>query len=320
MNSEINLSKKLENTWNYSLMEILEHARLGDSATLDKYLSEMAPLAAVNSKYSVLLTLRHFDLSIHEEKRKVLNCHPKGENFQWGVTITTSSDSGNTQYNSLLPNNRNYSGVKINGSEIQIFMGDAEPLTTNTVELQRKLEFWSDFTEQELEDALLSLSNEKYGDDDELKLEVKNLLITVPAIGPLIYNEDFEWYEGIFTSGEIAFDVNIYNATPDKLDLLLSFVENQILTEYYKNILLEIEPELIKLKNQHWREVNEITTEKEPKITAEDFRKRVSIDSIIFNDDCSSQIYCHDDDIFWEHQIQINVDKNGKYKSVDLVG
>ncbi len=320
MNSENNLSQKLGNTWNYNLMEMLEQARSGNSTTLNRYFSELAPLAAVNADNSIMVTLRKFQSKIIDGKISVLNCVPEGENYQWGVTITTSSDSGSTQYNILLPNNRNYSGVKIIGSEIQIFMGDAEPITTNTLELQRKLEFWSDFTEQELEDAFLSISNEKYGDDDEQKLEVKNLLITVPAIGPLIYNEDFEWYEGIFTSGEIAFDVNIYNATPDKLDLLLSFVENQILTEYYKNMLLEIEPELIKLKNQNWREVNEITTEKEPKITAEDFRKRVSIDSIIFNDDCSSQIYCHDDDIFWGHQIQINVDKNGKYKSVDLVG
>ena len=320
MNSENNLSQKLENTWNYNLMEMLGQAQSDEFTTLNTYLSEFAPLATVKADNSILLTLRKFQSKILDGKISVLNCAPEGENFQWGITITTSSDSGNTQRNIFLPNNRNYSGLKILGNEVQIFMDNAEPLTSNIFELQSKLEFWEDFTEQELENVFSSLSNERPEEEDDQKLEVKNLLITIQSIGPLIYNEDFEWYEGIFTSGEIAFDVNIYNATPDKLDLLLSFVENQILNEFYKNMLLEMEPEMVKLKNANWREVNEITTETEPKITAEDFRKRVSIDSIIFNDDCSSQIYCHDDDIFWGHQIQINVDKAGKYKGVDLVG
>ncbi len=320
MKSENNLSKKLENAWNYNLSEMLEQARCGDSTILIKYLNEFAPLAAVNTENSILLLLRQFDLSINDGKQTVLNCHPNGENFQWGITITTSSDSANTQKNIFLPKNKNYSGLKILGKEIQIFISDDQPVTTNLAEVQRKLEFWDDFTEQELEDAFSSLSNEKYEEEDNQKPEVQNLLITIPSIGPLIYNEDFEWFEGIFTTDEIAFDINIYNTTPDKLDLLLSFVDNQIQTEFYKEMLIEMEPEMIKLKNDSWRELNEITTETEPKTTIEDFRKRVSIDSIIFNDDCSSQIYCHDDDIFWGHQIQINVDKDGKYMDAGLVG
>ena len=320
MNSENNLSKNLENTWNYNIIDMLEQAQNGDFTSLNIYLEKFAPLVAVNMDYSILLTLRKFESKNSEGKISVLNCPPKGENFQWGITITSSSDSKSSEKNLMLPSNRIYSGVKVLNDEIQIFISDDEPVTTNLAEVGRKLEFSEDFSEQELEDAFSSLYNERLDKEEDQKPEVKNLLITIPSIGPLIYNEDFEWYEGIFTSGEIAFDVNIYNTTPDKLDLLLSFVENQILTEFYKNMLLEMEPKMVKLKNDSWREVNEITTETETEITTENFRKRVSIDSIIFNDDCSSQIYCHDDDIFWGHQIQINVDKDGKYKGADLVG
>lgn len=320
MNSQNALFEKLSDTWNFNPISLLQDARLGDSTNLNSYLKDFALFASTNDDNSVLLTLRPFDLNENEGQREVLNCLPVAKDFQWGITITTISKSANAQYNILLPNNRNYTGLTIQNNEVEILIGHEKNIKTNISELRHKLVFTKSFTEQELEDAFSSLSNEKYNEKDDQKPEVKNLLITIPSIGPLIYNEDFEWYEGIFTSDEIAFDINVYNTTSDKLDLLLSFVDSQIQTKFYKNMLLEMEPEMIKLKNDAWREKNEITTETEAKITAEDFRKRVSIDSIIFNDDCSSQIYCHDDDIFWGHQIQISVDKEGKYVGADLVG
>ena len=321
MNSQNLLSGKLEKTWNYNLLEILEQARCGDPSILNDYLNEFAPFTAVNATNSILLTLRKFHSQTTDGKQTVLNCHPEGDSFQYGVTITRSSDLGNAQNNIFLPQNQNYSGLKILDNEIQIFMEDAEPVTTNLAEVQNKLQFMNPFTEKELEDAFSSLSNEKYSDeDDDQKTEVKNLLITIPSIGPLIYNEDFEWYEGIFTSDEIAFDVNVYNTAPERLDYLMAFVDHQIQNGFYKNMLSAIEPEMVKLKNETWLELNEITRETETEITPENFRKRVSIDSIIFNYDFSSQIYCHDDDIFWGHQIQITVDKDGKYVGVGLVG
>ena len=319
MNSEQKLTEKLEETWNFDQMRILREARLGDSKNLKSYLEKFSPLAAANDDYSVLLTLRQFDISQNENQKTVLNAPANHEDFQWGISIATSSEAADAKYNIFLPNNYSYSGLRINDEEVEILIENHENIKTNVAELHAKLQFWDDFSEKKLEEIFDSLSDLQYDAQNE-KPKVENLLITIPCVGPLVYNEDFEWYEGIFTSDEIAFDVNVYNTTPEKLDGLVSFVESQIQSEFYKKMLLEIESEMIKLKNQNWREVNEITTEKEPKITAEDFRNRVSIDSIIFNDDCSSQIYCHDDDIFWGHQIQINVDKNGKYKSVDLVG
>ena len=161
MNSENNLSNKLENTWNYNLMEMIEQARSGDFTTLNSHIREFAPLAAVNADNSILLTLRKFDSKINGGKISVLNCAPEGENYQWGITITRISDSATAQNNIFLPNTRKYSGLKILGNEVQIFMDDAEPVTSNIFELQNKLEFWEDFTEQELENAFSSLSNIK---------------------------------------------------------------------------------------------------------------------------------------------------------------
>lgn len=318
MNSEQKLAEKLEETWNYDQMQILKEARLGDSKNLNSYLEKFSPLVAANDDYSVLLTLRQFDISQNENQKTVLNAPANHEDFQWGITIATSSEAADAKYNIFLPNNYSYSGLRINDDEVEILIENQENIKTNVAELRAKLQFWTDFSEKKLEDAFNGLSNQKYAEDDQ-KPEVENLLITVPSIGALVYNEDFDWFEGIYTTNELAFDVNIYNTTPDKLDLLLSFVEDQIQSEFYKKMLLEMEPEMVKLKNATWREKNEITCELEPEITAENLRKRISIDAIIFNDNYSSQIYCHDDDIFWGHQIQINVDENGEYKDVGLV-
>lgn len=320
MNSQNLLPEKIEKTWNYNLMEMLEQARNGNPSNLNEYLNEFAPLVAVNTTNSVLLTLRKFDSQNLDGKQTVRNCPPAGENFQYGVTITRVSDQGNSQNIIILPKNNKYVGLKILDNKIEIFREDAEPITTNIAEVLDKLQFFNSFTDRDLEDAFSSLSNEKYQDNEDSKSEVKNLLLTIPSIGPLIYNEDFEWYEGIFTSDEIAFDVNVYNTTAEKLNYLMAFVDHQIENAFYKNMLSAIEDEMVKLKNDTWLEVNEITKETETEITPKNFRKRVSIDTIIFNDNFSSQIYCHDDDIFWGHQIQISVDKDGKYAGVNLVG
>lgn len=320
MTSDKILSKKLENTWNYNLIELLVQSHSGDLNALNNYLNTFEPFTFVNSDSTTLLTLRTFDSKIRDGKISVLNLPPESECFQWGITITKITNSGNVQYNIFLPNDRNYSGIKILRNNLQIFMSDQEPVSTNILQIEKKLRFTDDFTQQELEEAFESISNQIFEKLDDQRLDVKNLLITIPSIGPLIYNEDFEWYEGIFTSDDVAFDINIYNTADEKLSLLLAFVEDQIQAQYYKSKLIEMEPEMIKLKNDFWREKNEITSETEAEITADDFKRRVSIDSIIFNDDCSSHIYCHDDDIFWGHQIKINVDNNGTYKGVELVG
>jgi hypothetical protein len=77
---------------------------------------------------------------------------------------------------------------------------------------------------------------------------------------------------------------------------------------------MEMETEMIKLKNEVWLEEEELP------ITSESFRNRVKITTIRFYDDLSSEIYCDDGDIFWGHTIVINIDKKGNYKQVNLAG
>jgi len=173
-------------------------------------------------------------------------------------------------------------------------------------------------TEQEIENAFNNLSNEQY--EKPRKLEVKNKTIKIPSLGKLTYNDKLEWYEGKFKIENKDIDLSVYYAEPNELEKLISFVDKQINSKFYEEMLLKIESKMIILKNDTWLGEDEETGEDEPPMTIENFRNRISISSIVFYDDCSSSIYCNDDDIFWGHSIDISIDKNGKYKDVNLAG
>jgi len=306
----------MKDTWNFNLMDLLENARLGKKEELNELLENYSPFAAVNEDCSTLLVLRRFKVQYWKDERRVLNCQPDDEHFQWGITISTSADDGGTESNVYLPN-QNYMGLKIQGNSIEIFT-DNTNTKTNTVELFRKLDFWGKFTEKDIEDGFNKLCNEQY--EKPKKLKVKNKVITLTSIGKLTYNKEYEWYESECTIDNSSFTLNIHYAAPEELEKLISFADSQLKSKFYEKMLLEMEDEMIKLKNDIWLGEDEDTGEEEPPITIEDFRKRVSVSSIVFYEDCSSVIYCDDGDIFWGHTIQIDIDKDGKYESATLAG
>ncbi|MGI9652092.1 DUF2262 domain-containing protein [Chryseobacterium sp. RLHN22] len=121
----------------------------------------------------------------------------------------------------------------------------------------------------------------------------------MPSLGKLIYSDKLEWYEGKFKVENKVIEVIVYNAEPNELEKLISFVDKQINAKFYEEMLPKMESKMINLKNDVWLGEDKETGEDEPTITIENFRKRISISSIVFYDDCSSSIYCNDDDIFF---------------------
>ncbi|WP_131368674.1 DUF2262 domain-containing protein [Chryseobacterium luteum] len=308
----------MKETWNFKLMDLLKNARLGNTKELNQFLEKYSPFAAANENYSALLLLRNFQVEHWNDERRILNSHPEGENFQWGITIARSSEDISSESHIYLPNSLNYKKLKIIGNEIEIIT-DKKSIKTNITELFRKLKFFKlSITEQEIENAFDTLSNEQY--EEPKKLEVKHQTIHIPSTGILTYNDKLKWYEGKFNTENQIIEVSVYNAEPDDFDKLLPFVDKQMSSKFYDKILLKMESKMIALKNDLWLGEDEETGEDEPPITVEDFRKRVSVTSIVFYEDCSSTIYCSDDDIFWGHTIDINVDKKGEYKDVNLAG
>lgn len=308
----------MKETWNYKLMDLLAKARLGNRDELNDFVQKYSSIAVVNEDYSILLLLRHFHVQYWQDERRILNCHPETKHFQWGITIVTANDNGQGQKNVYLPNSNHYTTLKIQANEIDIFTSNNQIIKTNITELGRK--FFLKFTEDEIETAFKNLSNEQYEEKKPAKPKIKNKTIQLASIGTLIYNEQFNWYECKLKINTILVDISISHTSPKKLEKLIAFANNQIRAKFYEKMLLEMEDKMIKLKNESWLDKNEETGEEELPITVKDFRERVFLESIVFNEDCSAQIYFNDDDIFWGHSIEINIDEKGHYNDANLVG
>lgn len=251
----------------------------------------------------------------------VTNKHPQNEDFHWGIVlVTANADGSGSSSNICLPNNRIYTGIKISGKEIEILLEDHQEVRTNVLELFRKLRFFLEFKEEDLEIAFNSLCNETYPNQKTKQLKIKNETIKLPLIGELKYNRDFEWYEGEIQIEEDMIGLSVYHTTPKKLEKLIVFVSKQIQSKFHENMLLKIEDEMIALKNDSWLEIDEKTQELELPITAKEFRKRISIESMVFYQDYSSEIYCNDGDLFGGHSIVINIDEKGNYEHSNLAG
>jgi hypothetical protein len=301
----------MKDSWNFDLMNILKQARLENASELNVLLNQYSPLAVANEDYTVLLILRHFEVSFWKDKRSVLNCHPQGAYFQCGITITTSNEDAGTQSNVYIPNNLEYESLEINGKEI-VIKTDKKAIKTNLTELYRKLEFWEDCTEAYIDAAFKSLCNEKY--EAAVKPEVTDRTMKLPSVGTLTYNEAYEWYECNFVTDNDSFDISILHTTPEKSEKIRVYADNQIQSGFYKKMLAAMQADMVELKNNIW------LSEGEAEITAEEFRKIISIESIVFYDDLSSAIYCNAGDIFWGHTIVIDIDENGNYKHSNIAG
>lgn len=309
----------MKETWNYDLVNLLENAKLEDNEELDNFISKYSLLAVTNEDLTILLLFRHFNVSFWNEERRITNCHPEKEDFQCGITIVRVDDDGSSiKSNIYLPNNLRYKELKIKDQQIEIITDDKK-ITTNLTELYRKMRFFKrSITEEEIEVAFNNLCDEQY--EKPKKLEVKNKTIKIPSIGKLTYDEEIECFEGKFKVENKVIEVSVHNAEPKELALLISFVDKQIIAKFYDEILLHMESKMVNLKNDAWLGEDDETGEDEPPMTKQNFRKRISISRIVFYEDCSSSIYCNDDDIFWGHTIEISVDVNGNYKDANLAG
>jgi hypothetical protein len=303
---------KLHETWNYNLMDMLKQARLGRPKEMRDFLMQFAPFAAVNDDFTILLILRTFQVSMLGNKRKILNGYPIDEKFQWGITIVKSSANGGAEHNVYIPNEKKYLGIKIEADRIEIITDDSA-VRTNEAELTRKLFFLYDESSYRIATAFEELNNEHYPEKPKHDF-TGSRTIKIPSIGELIYDERFDRYEGKFTDN-YTIEVNIHHTTPKELQKVMEFADSQLRSKFYNQMLIEMEGEMIEQKNGAW-----LDDDIDERITVEEFRKRITIESIVFYDNCSTQIYCSDDNLFFGHSIQIEVDENGKYIAASLVG
>lgn len=310
----------LNETWNYELMDMLDQARQGNTAELDDFIGKFSPYAAVNTDYSALLVLRTFEVSYWEGERSVLNGPPKNEDCQWGITIATCDDDGGMETNIYLPNALHYEGIRVDGNVVEIRMSGNKITRTNITELYRKLDFWGDFTEEDIEKGFHSLCNEDYADENTETTFDGPASIRLPSVGEMTYNEASEQYEGTLRINDHEVEISLAPAPADKMDALIVSADRQIKDRFYEKALLDMEQDMLSLKNDAWLEEDEETGEAEAPVTPEEFRKRISLQGIDFGDDGTSTLYVDDGDLFWGHIIVVSTDDQGKYEEATLAG
>lgn len=305
----------MKETWNFDLIDLLSDAQNGNVDPLHAFIKQFSPLAAVNETNTTLIVLRPFKVSFFRDERKVLNCAPDSGSVQQGITITRSSE-GISQTSIYLPNRYAYKALTLTGNDVELITSTTV-IKTNIDELLESLKFWGPFTESDVEAAFDTLHNR--APMRKTKPVVASSEVMLPTIGKLHYNEQLNWFEGNFSDESISFAVQVCVVEPDELEKHVAHADSLLARKFYKNVLPQTEAALVNLKNDFWLEADG-SEEDETPITAEEFRKRISISTIVFNEDASVTIYCDDDGIFFGHSIEIQVNKAGEYESVALAG
>ncbi len=156
------IKSTLQHTWDYDLIALMRKDKAGDGRELQEFLKTYAPFAVINERRSRLLVLRPYRVEYWSDGRHVLNVCPDNGDFQWGISITNATDAGLTQSVVPVPNDRNYSGLKIWGGDcIEILLEGEDPVLTNYAELCFKLALKSDDREQAITDRFRLLCNKQ---------------------------------------------------------------------------------------------------------------------------------------------------------------
>jgi hypothetical protein len=122
-----------------------------------------------------------------------------------------------------------------------------------------------------------------------------------PYLGPLRYNAELNWWEGALPTAAVAIKVYLSLDECSDEEALLSTAEAvcRALASWRQRVEDFAVRELLPLKNESWLE------EGEPEITPEEFRNRMSLESISFYPDGAFEFLHDDGELFWGHSIQV---------------
>ena len=140
-------------------------------------------------------------------------------------------------------------------------------------------------------------------------------------LGSFVLDREFSWFEGIVNWN--GTEANVYLETDEEdgdtaeqaMKVLKEVVDNIVDNDTrYREFAAQ---ELTELANEWMDESDEIDAEE---ITKEIFAKRMEISEITVNSDGSLSLFYNDDDMFWGHAIEIEVEPNGEIISADIAG
>lgn len=158
------------------------------------------------------------------------------------------------------------------------------------------------------------------------KLEVLKAYYAKPVsieneLGSFALDREFSWFEGSINWNGV--DANVYLETDEEdgdtakqaMKVLKRVVDNIMENDIkYREFAAE---ELTELANGWMDASDEIDSEE---ITKEIFMKRMEMSEIMVNSDGSLSLLYNDDDMFWGHVIEIDVDSSGEIINAHIAG
>jgi hypothetical protein len=148
---------------------------------------------------------------------------------------------------------------------------------------------------------------------EELKQPVA---ISTPVFGDLLLDRQIGWFSGsaIWNGEEIC----VTFATDETLTIDRSYQTAEALwanqVEWKRKVEDFAVQQLLPIKNEHWLE------EGERPLTADQFKARMSLDSISFRDGGRFEFWHHDGDLFWGHSIQVSGSIGDGLTDADIPG
>ncbi len=161
-------------------------------------------------------------------------------------------------------------------------------------------------------------SNEKM---EALKEHYAKPISMENELGSFVLDREFSWFEGIVNWN--GAEANVYLETDEEdgdtaeqaMKVLKRIVDNLVDNDTkYREFAAQ---ELTELANEWMNESDEVDAEE---ITQETFAKRMEISEITVSPDGSLSLLYHDDDMFWGHVIEIEVESNGEITSANIAG
>ena len=149
-------------------------------------------------------------------------------------------------------------------------------------------------------------------------MTIPQKIVKNDLFGDLVYNEELTFYQCNIEVDETQFELIIDYCEPEKFDIIIKNAETLLNIIFLNKMLSEMAEEMIDLKNDNWLNEDEITGELEQEITIDEFRKQIYIESFYFKENFTATIYCNDNNLFWGHSININIDENGSYKNAHI--
>ena len=140
-------------------------------------------------------------------------------------------------------------------------------------------------------------------------------------LGSFALDREFSWFEGIVNWNGV--EAHVYLETDEEdgdtakqaMKVLKRVVDNIVENDIkYREFAAE---ELTELANEWMDASDEIDTEE---ITKEIFMKRMEMSEIMVSSNGSLSLFYDDDDMFWGHVIEIEVDPSGEIISAQIAG